>query len=104
MNNLVMVEALKACMDELYTIHSQFGDKEHARNHSVALVMAEAALKVETIEAPMGKNRFGVDVEYFHNELSKLTHSLMNRPPHELAQYLRTLAKCADPETQKEIN
>lgn len=38
------LEALKACRDELYMIHSQYGGREHARAHSVALTLADEAV------------------------------------------------------------
>lgn len=41
-------------------------------------------------------NRFGVDCEYFRKELTRLYHSLNNRPADELARYLRTLANAAE--------
>ena len=43
------------------------------------------------------KNRYGVDVSYFRKELDALSRSLQNRPPEELARYLKTLAKVAEP-------
>jgi hypothetical protein len=42
-------------------------------------------------------NRYGVDVEYFKKELSKLSQSLDNRTPEELQLYLLRLADVAIP-------
>lgn len=39
-----LAEALKATQEELYMIHSQYGDKEHARKHSMALRQADEVL------------------------------------------------------------
>jgi hypothetical protein len=39
-----LLEALQECMNELYSIHSQYGDKENARDHSSGLRKAEKAI------------------------------------------------------------
>lgn len=45
LNNLAsLAEALEACKNELYSIHSQYGDKQHALDNCNALLKAEQAL------------------------------------------------------------
>ena len=39
-----MYEALKACIDELNSIHSQYGDTDNAAHHSHALAIASASI------------------------------------------------------------
>lgn len=39
-----LLEALQACMSELYTIHSQYGDKQNAIDKSYALEISEKAI------------------------------------------------------------
>ena len=46
------------------------------------------------------KNRYGVDVSYFRNELIKLNESLENRPPEELHRYLLKLVEVASTNSQ----
>ena len=40
-----LLQALKDCSDELYSIHSKYGDKQNARNHCAALDKAENILR-----------------------------------------------------------
>lgn len=44
MSDKLLLEALWACREELYSIHLQYGDKANALQHSVALRMADAVL------------------------------------------------------------
>ncbi len=39
-----LVEALEFCMSELYMMHSKYGDKQNARDHSPALTFSEQAI------------------------------------------------------------
>ncbi len=39
-----LLQALKECSDELYSIHSKYGDKQNARDHCTALGKAENIL------------------------------------------------------------
>lgn len=40
-----LLVALHECMGELYLIHSQYGDKQNARDHSHALTISEKAIE-----------------------------------------------------------
>lgn len=40
-----LLKALQECMGELYLIHSQYGDKQNARDHSNALTISEKAIE-----------------------------------------------------------
>lgn len=40
-----LLEALQECMGELYSIHSKYGDKQNARDHSYALTISEKAIE-----------------------------------------------------------
>ena len=98
MYNLVE-EALKACMDELYMIHSQYGDKEHARKHSVALAMAEKALiEMNNLKPSLGNAYDGspMNLDWFINSLSILTKPLSedetgNIRIYRLSQFVNSL-------------
>jgi len=43
-NNNLLIKALRDCIDELYSIHSQYGDKQNARDHSFALEQGQKVL------------------------------------------------------------
>ena len=40
-----LLEALDECINELYLIHSQYGDQQNANDHCSALTKAEFAIK-----------------------------------------------------------
>jgi len=43
--NEKLLETLKECLSELFLIHSQYGDKQHCRDHSCAITLAEEAIQ-----------------------------------------------------------
>lgn len=48
------------------------------------------------VEPPWtGKNRYGVDMDYFRAEMKRLSYSLPDRPADELSRYLQALANTA---------
>ena len=43
-----LLKSLEECLNELYLIHSQYGDKKNAQDHCISLVNAEIAIKKAT--------------------------------------------------------
>ena len=43
--NSELLETLKEYLSELFLIHSQYGDKQHCRDHSCAITLAEEAIQ-----------------------------------------------------------